>query len=94
MKKMYVLKNNERFSMFIIVAMLTASSIIFANMAYGYRDSECVVVSVKQGDTLWGLSKQYCKGNDIRKYIYEVKRLNNLKGSEIYMGIDLKLPTQ
>ncbi len=51
-------------------------------------------VIVKDGDNLWQLSKEYqpnYKG-DIRKAIYEIKKINGLKGSELQPGQILLIP--
>lgn len=53
-------------------------------------------VIVSDGDTLWTLVKEYrpnYKG-DIRRAIYEIQKINDLKGAKLYPGQILKIPIQ
>ena len=47
------------------------------------------IYTVKKGDTLWKIAKEYL-GNGA-KY-KEIKILNNLKSDTIYVGQNLKIP--
>lgn len=41
---------------------------------------------VQKGETLWDIAKKYCpKGVDIREWIYEIERINDIDGY-IYAG--------
>ena len=47
---------------------------------------------VKPGDTLWDIAAEYApKGTDKREYIFNIKRDNGLKRSEIYPGMVLEI---
>ena len=46
---------------------------------------------VRSGDTLWHIAAQNRGRTDIRRYIYEIQKLNDL-GSTIYPGQTLLLP--
>lgn len=47
---------------------------------------------VSEGDTIWSIASQI-KG-DINKNVYEIKKINNLKNSIIYVGQELQVPAQ
>jgi hypothetical protein len=50
-------------------------------------------VSVIQGDTLWAIASEYKPGNqDIREYIYSIKKANHLSTSTLQAGQTLVLP--
>ena len=50
---------------------------------------------VKGNDTLWTIAGQICDKNDdlyIRKVIVDIKEMNKLEDSIIYIGQTIKLP--
>lgn len=52
-------------------------------------------VVVQKGDTLWNIVEQNCSGyKDIRKVIYDLKKLNNIPASGIVPGQKLLLPSE
>ena len=92
MKKRYVLKNKKRFYTFLTIIILLICSLVFSGTVYGYKNREYRVIQVKHGDTLWEIAQNFSNDSDIRKYIYDIKVLNKLSGSEIYAGTELILP--
>ena len=55
-------------------------------------DTESVEYVVQAGDTLWSIAEEYApKGMDKREYIYNLKKDNELKTSEIYTNMVLKI---
>lgn len=47
---------------------------------------------VKPGDTLWDIAEEYApRGTDKREYIFNVKRDNGLKTSDLYQGMVLEI---
>lgn len=98
-KKKYVLKNKQRFMVFIMAAsfllcvtVLSIFSIFNGVNALDCQQSKLKTVYVFKGDTLWSIAKQYNTKMDIREYIYEVKKLNNMETSELYAGQEIILP--
>ena len=47
---------------------------------------------ISKGDTLWKIAESYCPDDmDIRKWIYEVEKLNNRQTTDIYEGEVIKI---
>ena len=47
---------------------------------------------VKSGDTLWSIADEYApKGTDKREYIFNIKKDNGLKTSELYPNMVLEI---
>lgn len=93
MKKHYVLKNRKKFFNFIITLSILLICILFVSNSYGYEEKKYDTISIKSGDTLWDIAKQYCKSGDIRKYIFEIRKINGLSGNSIiYAGDELRIP--
>lgn len=50
-------------------------------------------VVVKKGDTIWNISIKYTpKDKDVRKTVYEIRKINNLNDCIIFPGQTLKVP--
>lgn len=92
MKSHYVLKNKRRFYTIIITLSVFIATVFFASTAYGYEGKRYDNVTVKKGDTLWTIAGKYCKQGDVRRYIFEIKKANNLDTSVIYEGDELRIP--
>jgi hypothetical protein len=92
MKKRYKLKNKTRFFTFIFSVLLVVFTVFFSTAAHGYKEPDYRTVRVKDGDTLWSIAGKYGKGGDIRKYIYEIKKINNMDDSMLYAGTDIIIP--
>lgn len=92
MKRRYVLKNKVRFITIVFTVLILVSTFIFATSAYGYKEPGFKIIKVKTGDTLWDIANKYGKNGDIRKYIYEIKKVNKLASSKIFAGDELMIP--
>lgn len=93
MKKHYVLKNKRKFLNFLLVLSIILSCIILASNSYAYKEKQYDIVIVEAGDTLWDIARSYNKNQDIRKTIYEIRKINGLsENSIIYTGDELKVP--
>lgn len=69
--------------MFLLVNMLTTK-------VFSHEEPRYEKVLVSNGDTLWTIAKGL--DGDINKNIYEIKRVNNLEKSNIYVGQELLIP--
>ncbi len=49
-------------------------------------------VYISENETLWSIAEEYKKPNqDIRDYIYEIRKLNNMESAAIYEGQELTI---
>lgn len=49
-------------------------------------------VYIYENETLWSIAEEYKKPNqDIRDYIYEIRKLNNMESAAIYEGQELTI---
>lgn len=92
MKKKYRLKNKIRFLIFIFVILLTGFTLFFASSVYGIREVSYRSIQVIHGDSLWTIAQKFQQGGDIRKFIYDIKKLNKIADNRIFEGQLLKIP--
>ena len=88
MRRRYRLKNKRRFAAFIIfIVMVTVFTGMIANAgATSNGKQDYKTVKVKSGDTLWEIASANNDDKDIREYIYNMKKLNNLESDIIHAG--------
>ncbi len=48
---------------------------------------------MQPGDSLWSVAQRIAPQNDPREVIAQIRRLNDLEGSELQVGQQLLLPT-
>lgn len=84
---------------FIFVLLITVFSIAGIVQAQNNIDEntiseiQVIEVTVQEGDSLWSIAKPYYDGEeDYRKYLSEIKELNNMDGAVIYPGQTLIIP--
>ncbi len=81
-----------------ILSILILMFIIFCSKTYSNVDINYKDEYVISGDTLWSISKEESKNNkyfenkDIREIVNEIKRINNLKNSDLKIGQKLIIP--
>lgn len=82
--------NKKRFVISITILMALIITLFSNCSAVKKVETEDVVVSA--GDTLWSIACEYKKdGQDVREYLYELRKLNNLTDCTIYPGQVLKI---
>ena len=53
--------------------------------------NELITYQVQKGDSLWDIALKY-DSNDIEKFLFEAKKLNNLQNSAVYEDQILIIP--
>lgn len=97
-KRKLRIANKRRFTiflsiMFVITAMIF-SGISKLNLAYSSNDDDYAEMAIISGDTLWEIAKNNNPYNDdIRKIVYEIMKINNMKSAELKVGSVIKIPT-
>lgn len=94
------IKNLKKFirGILIILGIILILSLIFVKSTLSYSTKEYKIISVKTGDTLWSIASDmqenntYYKGKDIRYIIGDLKEINNLKNSTLYVNQELQIP--
>lgn len=94
-RRIYI-KDKIRFSIFLATVSLLIMIVFnftFSHKVEGHGNSNLKVITVDHGDTLWDIVSQYTNDKyDLRKEIYHVKKINQLKTSYIYSGQELMIP--
>lgn len=83
-----IFKRNVLFSIVSILMISLVFSVVCGNTI---TDKQYVTVAVNQGDTLWSIAGEYTDG-DIRSEIIKIKKVNNLKTSDLTTDMILKIP--
>ncbi len=82
--------NKKRFITFITVSILLLISLL--NLCFAKSEVITEDYTVTQGDTLWSIACENKKaGQDIREYIYELRKLNDLDDCMIYPNQVIKI---
>lgn len=93
--KTYVIKNKFRFYTFIgliLSLLLLFISFLYKDTAQANIANTYSYVVVEKGDTLWSIATEKYPKTDLRKYIYEIKKINNFTSAKIVPGQVIKLP--
>lgn len=87
----------KHISRFIWVTIIFFTSLFFiintVNAKGMGNNIEYRTVIVEKGDTLWNIIKDNCSNyKDIRKAVYEVKKVNDIFSANIVPGQKIKIP--
>ena len=93
----YKVVNKVRFITSIIILSLifiVLSSIVTQTfISKGLEKQKFLTITVNSGDTLWELGKAYKpESEDVRYFIYQIKKSNDLETNYIYPDQELKIP--
>ena len=91
------LKNKKRFVIFLssilILIVISMMNLFTQTLVWGTSKNTYMEVLVKKGDTLWSIAERYNSNNkDIRKFINEIMRENNINSAMLMHGDTLKIP--
>ena len=82
--------NKKKFARFICLVVLLVMGITYVahtSQNDWLDDYTTTTVYVQDGDTLWSIADDYVSDDiDIRDYIYEVRKLNNMDSYDVYAG--------
>lgn len=95
--KRYRIKNKFRFTVFKVIVLLTITMltafITGQLFAEGSSEVKYKTVQVAYGDTLWSIAEDNLPNKmDIRDYVYQISKLNNVTADTIKDGQDIKIP--
>ncbi|CAG7648326.1 LysM peptidoglycan-binding domain-containing protein [Paenibacillus allorhizosphaerae] len=88
---------------FVIIGLLMLALLSVSGLASAFLGNEDAYAStasakratvyVEQGDTLWSIAQDHAaKGEDVRDYVYSIKKLNGLNNTKLQVGQKLILP--
>ena len=96
-KQKYRLKSKFRFTVFVVIMMLML--VTASNTVLGINDASSLTkpvyasIQIEYGDTLWNLASEYnLEGKDIRRFVYEICKLNEISADSIYPGQSILIP--
>ena len=86
------IKNIKRFilSLTILFVLISFLCSMICSKVFSYTAPKYNEIIVSEGDTLWSLAS--CLKGNINENVYEIKKINNLKDSYIYVGQELLIP--
>lgn len=96
MRTKVVIRNKFRFGVALFIMMLFVTTILMISIGEGKgidkeTDINWIFVEVKQGDSLWTISKNFVNESvDIRDYISFIRKVNRLENAVLYPGQVLK----
>ena len=86
------IKSMPRFIFFLTLLFIIISCItnMFLNKVFSHEETKYENVTVCKGETLWSIASSL-DGN-ISENIYNIKKINNLENSDLYIGQELIIP--
>ena len=86
------IKNMKRFilSLSILFVLISFLCSMLYSKVFSYTAPEYIEIVVSEGDTLWSIASNL-EGN-VNENIYNIKKINKLNTSNIYVGQELLVP--
>lgn len=94
-----VIKNKKKFvrSILLILTITLGISFLVSTNTFSHQEIKYKEIAIIEGDTLWDIAENekqnnsYYKGQDIRDIIESIKKINNLKTSNLKSGQILEI---
>lgn len=94
-----VIKNKKKFvrSILLILTITLGISFLISTNTFSHQEIKYKEIAIIEGDTLWDIAENekqnnsYYKGQDIRDIIESIKKINNLKTSNLKSGQILEI---
>lgn len=92
--KKYTINFKRVFLNISIVLVLLFTLNLITNKAEGAKHIDTKSVVICPSDTLWDIAKETCKNQNmkVQNCVIEIKKLNNMEDSHIYVGQEIKIP--
>lgn len=86
------IKNMPRFLTFLTILFVAISFLtnMFINKVFSHEEEQYQSITVCPGETLWSIASSL--GGNVNQNVYEIKKLNHLDSSLIYVGQNLMIP--
>lgn len=95
-KRRKIEKRKGRFNISIIILVCLISIVFFNQNCLAKKQLAMKQVCVNNNDTLWSIAGNICDKNEslnIQNVIIDIKKINNLDNSNIYVGQTLFIPS-
>ena len=89
------IKNRRRFNLVLFIFMLLVLFTCFTSFNLGKKQVETYELKIESNDTIWNIANDICKNDNslnIQNVIIEIKDINELNSSDIYVGQTLNIP--
>lgn len=94
------IKNLKKFirGILIVLGIIFILSLVIVKSTLSYTTKEYKTIYVKPGDTLWSIASDlqendnYYDGKDIRYIIGDLKEINSLNTSTVYINQEIQIP--
>lgn len=96
--KKYVIVDSKRFFIFVTSVLIFLTMIFSLLFTFSKAHSSTYMPNYKEyyvsyGDSLWEISlRNLPEDYDVRKMVYDIKKINDLQTGEIFHGDILKIP--
>ena len=99
MKSKYRIVSPVRFFIFILIAVLSATMLIYGIMTNGNIEAATtdtyMQVTVTSDDSVWSIAEEHCtKNTDVRTMVNRICEINDIHAGDIQPGDTLFVPVE